>query len=65
MRDKVDAVITVSEEEIVAAMRLCFERMNVRPTACTNVVPMGRCLLLRLTIITMMHNDQVYAHQMW
>lgn len=29
VRDKVDAVITVSETEIVAAMRLCFERMKV------------------------------------
>lgn len=30
VRDLVDGVITVSEEEIVNAMRLCFERMKVR-----------------------------------
>ncbi|GAB4819160.1 hypothetical protein N2152v2_006206 [Parachlorella kessleri] len=29
VRDLVDGVITISEEEIVAAMRLCFERMKV------------------------------------
>ena len=29
IRDFVDDVVTVSEEEIVAAMRLCFERMKV------------------------------------
>mmetsp|Transcript_15847 Transcript_15847/g.47694 ORF Transcript_15847/g.47694 Transcript_15847/m.47694 type:complete len:203 (+) Transcript_15847:3-611(+) len=29
VRDKVDGVITVSEKEIVAAMRLCFERMKL------------------------------------
>lgn len=28
-RDKVDAAVTVSEAEIVAAMRLIFERMKV------------------------------------
>ncbi len=29
IRDLVDDVVTVSEEEIVAAVRLCFERMKV------------------------------------
>ena len=29
VRDKVDAVVTVTEAEIVAAMKLCFERMKV------------------------------------
>lgn len=29
VRDFVDDVITVSEEEIIAAMQLCFERMKV------------------------------------
>ena len=31
VRDLVDDVVTVSECEIVAAMRLCFERMKVTP----------------------------------
>ena len=29
VRDFVDGVITVSEEEILEAMKLCFERMKV------------------------------------
>ncbi len=32
VRDLVDDVVTVSEREIVAAMRLCFERMKVDAT---------------------------------
>ena len=30
VRDLVDEVVTVSEEEIVAAMRVCYERMKAR-----------------------------------
>ena len=30
VRDYVDEVVTVSEEDIVAAMRLCYERMKAR-----------------------------------
>ena len=30
VRDHIDEVVTVSEEEIVAAMRICYERMKVR-----------------------------------
>ena len=41
MRDKVDLVVTVSEAEIVAAMRLCFERMKVRAAlpSCPTALP--------------------------
>ena len=34
VRDFVDDVITVSEEQIIDAMQLCFERMKVR--CCTS-----------------------------
>ena len=37
-RALVDDVIAVSEEEIVAAMRLCFERMKVRLPRMTQCV---------------------------
>lgn len=35
VRERVDGAVVVSEEEIIAAMQLCYERMKVRwPTLC-------------------------------
>jgi serine racemase len=43
VRDFVDAVITVSEEEIVHAMQLCYERMKVP-------IPVHRLILCRASL---------------
>ena len=39
VRDYVDEVVTVSEEEIVAAMRVCFERMKARSRLFWQILP--------------------------
>ena len=38
VRDYVDEVITVSEEDIVTAMRVCYERMKARSRLSLNTL---------------------------
>ena len=68
VRDFVDEVITVSEEEIVAAMRVCYERMKARLRRCQHMrrcAGARDCKLLPRVAVVHRHCHWFAASLMW